>query len=168
MSATPTAGQPEDRHHGQEQHDGRLRELSEAECWAHLGQHGVGRLAYVEHDAPVIVPLNYLARDGKIWLRTASYNQMAVHLPGQQAAFEIDQIEPRGHTGWSVLVRGRAEHALDTRSTVSWPGPAPWPDGTRTMMFCLTPSQVTGRALKQGDVAPEPGHGPGSIQRSSG
>ena len=83
-------------------HDERLRELTEQDCWLRLSQHEVGRLAYVHGQGPVIVPLNYLAQDGKIWLRTASYNQMAVHVTGQQAAFEVDEIDDHGHTGWSV------------------------------------------------------------------
>lgn len=149
------------------QHDSTLCELSEQQCWAHLAEHRFGRLAYVQRDGPVIIPLNYVAQDGKLWVRTASYNQLAVHLAGQRAAFEVDEIDERGHSGWSVLVRGRAEHVVDAGAVaVSWPDPAPWPAGIRTMLFCLTPNEVTGRALKQGDVSPGPGHGPGSIQRS--
>jgi hypothetical protein len=145
---------------------GRLHELSERDCWARLAEHEVGRLAYVQGDGPTIVPLNYLAQDGKVWLRTASYNQLAVHVAGQLAAFEVDDINVHDRTGFSVLLRGRVEHVLHTMTGLTWPEPTLWPDGIRTMMFCLTPTQVTGRSLAQADVTPAPGRGPGSIQRS--
>ncbi|WP_148616312.1 pyridoxamine 5'-phosphate oxidase family protein [Nocardioides rubriscoriae] len=150
--------------------DGLLHELTEAECWAHLRSHHLGRIAYVVDGDPHIVPLNYLARDGLLWLRTTSYSQLAVHLPGQRAAFAVDHVDEHARTGWSVVVRGRAEHVLGAHPEVpsGAPDPSPWPDGLRRMAFCLTPDQVTGRALVQRSVAPAPGHGPGTIQRSHG
>ncbi len=146
----------------------RLRELEPEECWHRLASRTVGRMAYVDRDGPVVVPLNYRVVDGNIWVRTASYDQLAVHLPHQQAAFEVDQVDEHARTGWSVLVRGRAEHVVSGPggSPSDWPDPQPWPGGLRWMTFCLFPREVTGRVLQQGDVSPDPGHGPGSTQRS--
>jgi len=146
---------------------GSLRELSAEECWERLSECSVGRIAYVDPHGPVVVPLNYQVVDGRIWIRTSSYDQLAVHLPHQHAAFEVDRIDEHSHTGWSVLVRGRAEHVLRGRDAPSavWPDPEPWPEGVRRMTFCLTPSAVTGRSLQQRDVTPVPGHGPGTIHR---
>lgn len=147
---------------------GSLRELTGMECWQHLAEHSVGRIAYVEPDGPVILPLNYVAHDGKIWLRTASYDQMAIHLPGMRAAFQVDHVDEHDQSGWSVLVRGRAEHVLaDQHPQHDGPGSTPWAAGTRTMTFCLTADEVTGRLLHGRDVTPPAGHGPGSIQRST-
>ncbi len=150
-----------------ERRNGLLRELSTEECWAHLTAHSLGRIAYVDRDGPLILPFNYLARDGLIWLRTVSYSSLAIHLPGQQAAFAVDHADEHQHTGWSVLVRGRAEHTPGVHPAVpeGGPDPTPWPEGLRSMVFCLTPTAVTGRALRQRDVSPAPGCGPGSIQR---
>ena len=147
--------------------DGLLRKLSRDECWQRLSEHTMGRIGYVDRDGPVILPLNYQVHDGRLLLRTASYTQMAVHLPGQVAAFEIDDADPHGHTGWSVLVRGRVEHVLHGATEVPAAGPesAPWPDGLRSMVFSLTPDLVTGRALRQADVTAGRERGPGSVQR---
>lgn len=147
--------------------DGRLRELSQDECWSLLSEHQVGRISYVDVDGPVILPLNYLAADGSIWVRTASYNQLAVHLTGQRVAFEVDQVDARTHSGWSVLVRGRAEHAVHSAAPglEGWPSAAPWPDGQRTMLFRIVPTEISGRLLRQADVSPDSGRGPGTIQR---
>lgn len=145
--------------------DGLLRELTEAECWQHLAERSIGRIGYVDRGGPVVLPLNYAVRDGRIWVRTASYNQLAIHLPGQLAAFEVDDADEHNHTGWSVLVRGRAEHVTSPEHAGA-PDAIPWPDGARSMVFCLTPDEITGRALRQGDVTPGPDHRPGSTQRS--
>lgn len=153
----PTTARPDDL----------LRELTDAECWEHLTAHSLGRIAYVVGSGPTILPFNYLVHDGRIYLRTTSYSELAIHLPGRRAAFSVDHADEHSHTGWSVLVRGRADHALGEHPVVppGSPDPAPWPDGPRSMLFCLTPDEVTGRALRQGDVAPSAGVAPGSVQR---
>lgn len=164
----PHAAQHEAQHEAQ--HDGRLRELTEPECWEHLTAHSLGRIAYVGGSGPTILPFNYLAVDGLIWLRTTSYGSPAIHLPGQRVAFAVDHVDDHRRTGWSVLVRGRAEHVTGQHPEVpiGSPDPTPWPDGIRAMVFCLTPDDVTGRALRQADVAPAAGQVPGSTQRRSG
>ena len=154
---------PDQSHH--EGHEGgRLRELSQDECWSLLAEHQVGRISYVDGDGPVIIPINYVTGGGSIWVRTASYNQLAMHLADQLAAFEIDHVDPRTRTGWSVLVRGRAEHAA-ADGPVDWPDTAPWPDPRRTMQFRIVVTEVSGRSLAQTDVSPGAGRGPGTIQR---
>lgn len=155
--------QPADRH------DGLLHELSETGCWERLASGvAVGRVAYTDSDGPVVLPLNYRAEDGAVWLRTASYKQLGVHLSGQRVAFEVDHVDAHDHTGWSVLVRGTAEHVLHTRSTPTDErfDPTPWPDGVRSMVFRVVPTSITGRVLRQGDVTPSGGRGPGTVQRA--
>lgn len=165
MTPTPPAAPTATR---SEHHDGLLRELSEVECWAHLRDRRVGRVAYVVDGGPVILPFNYLVQDGRLWLRTASYTELALHLPGRRAAFAVDHADERTRTGWSVLVRGRAEHVVGDHPVVPDGAldPAPWPEGPRRMVLCLTPDEVSGRALTRSGVAPVAGHGPGTIQRS--
>jgi uncharacterized protein len=147
---------------------GLLHELTPEECWRHLEQHHVGRISYVDRGYPVILPLNYEVRDQQVYVQTASYNQLAIHLPGQHAAFEIDHVDEHARAGWSVLVRGVAEHVMgDGHDRASSPAEAaPWPDGTRSMVFRIVPVEVTGRVLRQQDTTPDAGHGPGTIQRS--
>jgi len=148
--------------------NGLMRDLTEAECWERLARQTTGRIAYVDPKGPVVVPLNYVVRDREIWVQTASYNQLAIHLPDQLAAFQVDHADIRDHTGWSILARGRFEHVTDSHRVVptGWPDPAPWPGGIRTMIFRLDPTEVTGRQVRRGDPATDPG-GPGTIQRSS-
>lgn len=147
--------------------DGRMRAMSQRECWDILATHDTGRISYVQGDGPIVLPMNYQAHDGAIWVRTASYTQLAVHLNHQPVAFEIDHADTATRSGWSVLVRGTATHVLHgTDVPPGWHESHPWPDGPRAMTFRIEPRTVTGRALKQADVRPADGAGPGSIQRS--
>lgn len=155
-------------HPSTERHHGLLRDLTTQECWDHLTSTNLGRIAYADRDGPIILPFNYAAHDGMIWLRTTPYSDAASALPGQRAAFAVDHTDAHQRTGWSVMVRGLAAHV----STEDYPDlpdetpdPTPWPEGTRSMLFRLTPTAVSGRALRQPDVSPLPGHGPGTTQR---
>lgn len=148
---------------------GTLREMTVEQCWEHLSRCTVGRMAYNDRDGPVVVPLNYCVADGRIFVRTASYDQLAIHLPHQQAAFEVDQVDEHAHSGWSILLRGRAEHVvvgLGGPST-GWPNPAPWPEGVRRMTFSLLPREITGRILTPSAIRPGPEPAPGAVQRRS-
>ncbi|MFQ5558049.1 MAG: pyridoxamine 5'-phosphate oxidase family protein [Acidimicrobiales bacterium] len=86
-----------------------LETLGEAECWAVLGRHQVGRLAVVASGRPDIFPVNYRLADRSIVVNTAPGTKLAVALLGPAVAFEVDGIDVGGRTGWSVVVHGRAE-----------------------------------------------------------
>lgn len=147
--------------------NGLLRTLSKRECWDLLVSHETGRVCYVQAGAPMVLPMNYQAFEKGIWIRTASYTQLAIHLANEVVAFEIDQTDVATRTGWSVLVHGVATHVLHAHGAPpGWHTSHPWPDGLRAMTFRIEPQTITGRALKQADVRPAAGAGPGSIQRS--
>lgn len=82
--------------------------LTTAECWAHLENENVGRLAVIGRDGnPDIFPVNFIAHEGCIYIRTAPDIKMVRLADRPGAAFEVD-----GHTGaawWSVVARGEAE-----------------------------------------------------------
>ncbi|CAN5683976.1 hypothetical protein BH11ACT8_BH11ACT8_31820 [soil metagenome] len=125
-----------------------LHELSEDECWALLEQHSTGRIGYVRGADPMVVPLNYLARDREIWWRTSWSTEVAKHLDDAVVAFEVDAVDPLTHQGWSVLVHGRAEQvATGHHGEHLGQVPAPWPDDVRRMEFRMVPHAVSGRRL---------------------
>ena len=149
--------------------DGTLHELDEAACWDHLAAASVGRIAYVDVDGPVVIPLNYTVHEGAIWMRTAAYAALAVQLVEQRVAFEVDDADHDDRTGWSVLARGRAEHVLGTEhgTRPDWTGTTPWPSGTRAMVLRLEPTTLTGRSIRRpcASVSVGAGRGPGTVQR---
>ena len=86
-----------------------LEVLSFDECMELLGSQPVGRLAFVEAGAPVILPVNHAVHGLDIVFRTAVGSKLDAALRGSTVAFEVDGWDDLYRSGWSVLVRGRLE-----------------------------------------------------------
>ena len=87
----------------------QLVELDRDECLRLLAATRFGRVAFsVEGWAPVIRPVNYLFDESSQSVVFRSEAGIEAHgaLLSAQAAFEIDEIDPAGETGWSVIVIG--------------------------------------------------------------
>jgi nitroimidazol reductase NimA-like FMN-containing flavoprotein (pyridoxamine 5'-phosphate oxidase superfamily) len=126
-------------------------ELDVEECWRRLSTHGVGRLAVVSADGPMVLPVNYSVVDGVIAFRTAP-RSTAAHVVGTSVAFEVDHIDEVFSRGWSVLVRGRARGVTDPdeiRRLADKAYSTPWAGGRREMWVCVDPVAVTGRAIME-------------------
>ena len=125
---------------------GRLVELAPDECWELLGGAPVGRLAWQGPEGLSVIPVNFVAAEGRIVVRTAAYSSLARECDDNPVAFQVDAIDPGTRSGWSVLVRGVAH--LDYGGVGSG-GPAPdvWPTGTRPLQLLVDPTSVTGRRL---------------------
>ena len=126
---------------------GHLKELEPAECWELLRSREVGRVAYVDDQGPLAVPVTYVSGDGSVLFRVAAYSQLARHLPGAQAALEVDDIDYFTRSGWSVVLRGTVEKVESDELPAPEDRPTPWPAGQRSLYLRLTPRTVTGRRL---------------------
>lgn len=82
--------------------------LTVDECWALLGDHDVGRVAYTEFALPTIVPVDYTLVGNRVLLQCRS-DRMAAHLDGQVVAFQVDDADPSRRGSRSVVVTGTAE-----------------------------------------------------------
>jgi nitroimidazol reductase NimA-like FMN-containing flavoprotein (pyridoxamine 5'-phosphate oxidase superfamily) len=87
--------------------------LSEHECFKRLGRNGVGRIAVTVGALPPVLPINYAFRGRDVYFRTAAGTKLAAAARNAVVAFEVDHIDCMDHTGWSVLVVGRAAEVLD-------------------------------------------------------
>lgn len=128
---------------------GILRVLGEQECWARLGETGIGRVAMCSARGPVILPVNYLVDNGSLILRTAPYTQLAAH--SQKVAFEVDDFEPDVQRGWSVVIVGPAEAIDDPEELAELRAPQrlePWAPGSRNLFIRISARQVTGRDVR--------------------
>lgn len=126
-----------------------VRELDAAECLALIGRSGVGRLAFIGDEGPVIHPVNYLVEGETIVVRTSPYTLLARHAT-QQMAFEVDELEPALRLGWSVLVVGEAAPVDDpdeARALEESGRLRPWASGQRRMFLRLMPTKITGRRI---------------------
>jgi nitroimidazol reductase NimA-like FMN-containing flavoprotein (pyridoxamine 5'-phosphate oxidase superfamily) len=93
--------------------DHRWQELTDAECRRLLGERHLGRLALVDAGGPVIFPVNYAFAAGTVVFRTDPGGKLDAVAGGAVVAFEVDAVEERSRTGWSVVVRGRAGEVSD-------------------------------------------------------
>jgi nitroimidazol reductase NimA-like FMN-containing flavoprotein (pyridoxamine 5'-phosphate oxidase superfamily) len=91
-----------------------IREMTEDECGAALGQVSFGRLACARGDQPYIVPI-YFSYDGKDLYGVTTLGQKVEWMRSNPlVCLEIDQ--QANHYLWmSVVVFGRYEEILDTQ-----------------------------------------------------
>lgn len=128
---------------------GAMRELTESECTRHLGESRFGRLAVLGDGGPMIFPVNYACSDGSIVIRTTVGAKLAA-APMTKVAFEIDEVEADGSSGWSVVVRGPAfdvTDSIDEFSNLARATPVTtWVPGDKDRVLRITIREITGRA----------------------
>jgi len=90
-----------------------FEELTPDACLTLMAGVPVGRVAVSVQALPVILPVNYVVRDGDVVFRTTAGTKLAAATAGTVVAFEVDQYSPDGASGWSVLVQGRATEITD-------------------------------------------------------
>lgn len=125
---------------------GRLVELAADECWELLGGAPAGRLAWHGPEGLSVIPVNFVASDGRVLIRTAAYSSLARECDDNPVAFQVDAIDPGTRSGWSVLVRGVA-HIDYGEAEPDGPTPDVWPAGARPLQLSVDPTSVTGRRL---------------------
>jgi hypothetical protein len=136
-----------------------LEVLDEDECFELMASMEVGRLAVVSGGVPLIFPVNYAVVDGTVVIRTAPGTKLTA-AGRNQVTIEADEIDPATHTGWSVVVRGRAEEItnFDPAEVQGLRHIAlnPWA-GDKPVWLRIVPAVVTGRRLRAGPRPRNPG-----------
>ena len=125
-------------------------ELSPEKCEELLRASIVGRVAFGTADGPRITPVNYVTAGDAVVFRTAPESELGRHAGGSRLAFEIDHFDYETHTGWSVMVQGRAEVVTDPaevrRLKQVW-APRPWAEGSRNLYVRIPWTELSGRSL---------------------
>jgi hypothetical protein len=123
--------------------------LDEATCQLLLAETPIGRVVFIADDGqPMALPVNYLFIDGTIVFRTLEGQKLSAASIGQRVAFEVDDWDPRKRSGWSIVVKGRAEEVTQWAEAehLEQKGLVPWAHGAwRTLWVRITPDGVTGR-----------------------
>jgi nitroimidazol reductase NimA-like FMN-containing flavoprotein (pyridoxamine 5'-phosphate oxidase superfamily) len=128
---------------------GDLQRLSSSACLELLATRSAGRLAYVARaGTPDLVPVNYLLDNGTILIRSGAGPKLQAAERRSVVAFEVDDIDEQTHTGWSVVVIGRAER-LSNREAALLAAPQPWANGSRHHLMRIQPTRIEGRQLVQ-------------------
>ena len=130
--------------------DGRgFEALDEEECLTLLSQRTIGRVALTMKAMPVVLPVNYCFIDGAIAFRTGDGVKLTAATQNAVVAFQVDDIDPVTHTGWSVLALGIAR-ALTTPADLAWAETLPlrpWAPGSKDHVVRLVPEFLSGRRI---------------------
>lgn len=143
---------------GQSARTPELRDIPPHECLTLLRGEPVGRLAVVAGDTfescrPEIFPVNYaIGLDNSIMIRTDAGTKLE-NADMWPVAFEVDGLDPSEHTGWSVVVLGRANDVteaigpeMDELRRVPL---TTWASGERGRWLRIRPEVTTGRRIIQ-------------------
>lgn len=136
--------------------DDGFRELDRQECLVLLVSAPVGRVVHTRHALPAVLPLTFcLDADSAVLLRTPADSELARAIDGVVVAFEADEVDARAHSGWSVVVTGRATVVTDPaeHGRLSRSGPRSWVASPRDVFIRIEPELITGRALVGGRTA---------------
>jgi nitroimidazol reductase NimA-like FMN-containing flavoprotein (pyridoxamine 5'-phosphate oxidase superfamily) len=130
--------------------DGRtgLEVLQPRECWELLSLSAVGRLGVLADSAPEIYPVNHVVDGETIVFRTDPGSKVDALEKSPAVCFQCDGVNLDDHTGWSVLVKGRAErlHGPEERRAASLPLHF-WAPGEKARWIRIRPVEVTGRRV---------------------
>jgi nitroimidazol reductase NimA-like FMN-containing flavoprotein (pyridoxamine 5'-phosphate oxidase superfamily) len=129
-----------------------LEVLDRAECLRLLSHGSLGRVAVSMSALPVILPVNYLLDGELILIRTGAGTKLAAAARNAVVAFEVDEGDPIGHTGWSVSVTGTAKEITDRddlERIATLPLPHWAPNGVGHVI-ALSTDLVTGRRIPYG------------------
>ena len=126
---------------------GHLVDLTARECLELLETGKVGRVAWCGAAGPTVIPVNYVLHDSAVWIRSTPYSMLARESTGEQMAFEVDGVDEFTRSGWSVLVRGRADRRSPAELPRDLPEVETWPVGPRPFVLSIELREVTGKRL---------------------
>jgi uncharacterized protein len=134
--------------------DDRWQVLSGNECRALLASTHLGRIALVRSGRPLILPVNFVLDEAAVVFRTDEGSKLDAALQGAEVAFEADGVDKHPQTGWSVVVRGRAEHVTDRvdLERLRRLPLVPWAPGAKASYVRIQPDETTGRRIGVADL----------------
>jgi nitroimidazol reductase NimA-like FMN-containing flavoprotein (pyridoxamine 5'-phosphate oxidase superfamily) len=125
--------------------------LSDEQSWDVLKRCGFGRLATCVAGRPDIYPINYLAHDGVLLMRTNPGTKLAGLTVNENVAFEVDEVLEK--EAWSVVVEGTArivESQREIERADKLPL-TPWIPTRKYTYVEISPSRIHGRHFELGE-----------------
>ena len=132
-----------------------LEVLDESECRRLLTTAVIGRLAYTEGALPAIRPVHFTVADGRVIIPTRLGSKVAAAARGAVVAFEVDDYDAAGRTGWNVTVIGpsRVVREPDEVRSLDGLGVRAWSLPDRPCYVAVQIAIVRGRRLTSGSPA---------------
>lgn len=118
-------------------------------CMALLADNHFGRVALNDERGPVVLPVNYVLVGTDVVFRSDEGTKVDAALRGASASFEIDAIDERTRTGWSVVMRGRLTEVDDPQHLARLRELPlhPFAGGDKSRYVRLVHRDVTGRRI---------------------
>ena len=133
-----------------------MEEMAESVCLELVNGRHFGRVAFTDRAdrPPMIMPVNYLMHANTVVFRTDPDSKLGSALRSATVSFEIDGIDERERTGWSVVIFGRAQEVVDPQELddLRQTPLLPWAPGDRSQYVRITPEIVTGRRISVADL----------------
>jgi uncharacterized protein len=135
-----------------------IQVLPTDECYRLLSTHELGRLGFNAEHYPLIFPVNFGLDGTTIVIRTEPGTKLAA-AEHANVTFEVDAIDRRTRSGWSVLVRGLAErltgrHGGEVVLRTLASSVPPWAPGEYGVWLRLIPHAISGRRIVPGELPP--------------
>lgn len=128
--------------------------LDHDECMALLASVPIGRVAMIDSGEIAVLPVNHVVQDGRVCFRTAPGAKLDAGIMQHVATFEADDYDEVDGTGWSVVIKGRADLVTDPDELerLRESGVRPWSNPTfRTNWVTMHATTVTGRRIIPGE-----------------
>lgn len=118
------------------------------EAWAHLRSRSFGRLAVSLDGQPDVFPVNFLAEESGILIRTQEGTKLERIDANPLVAFEADDVT--ADRAWSVVVKGVAARLDDAavaaaRRTPLWT----WAPEPKDVFIRIRPTEISGRLFNR-------------------
>jgi nitroimidazol reductase NimA-like FMN-containing flavoprotein (pyridoxamine 5'-phosphate oxidase superfamily) len=126
-----------------------LEELSENECLLLLGRHTIGRLAVTSGGRPALFPVSFRRDGSSIVFRSDQGTKLDAIADDDLVAFEVDELDDRSRSGWSVVVTGTAVEVTDPEELEALKRRRiePWAPGAKARYVRIVPDAITGRRI---------------------
>jgi uncharacterized protein len=127
-----------------------LEVLDMQECLELLQSVPIGRVAMVDGGEIAVLPVNHVVDGNRVCFRTAPGAKLDAGIMQHVITFEADDYDEATQTGWSVVIKGRADLVTDEQELerLRASGIRPWSNPTfRTNWVTLHASTITGRRI---------------------
>jgi nitroimidazol reductase NimA-like FMN-containing flavoprotein (pyridoxamine 5'-phosphate oxidase superfamily) len=139
-----------------------LEVLDRDECLRLLRTHTLGRIGLTSGALPTVLPVNFRLVGDRILVRTTGGSKLEAATRNAVVAFEVDDIDPLYHSGWSVVVTGvTREVAGDDVDPADRVRLTRWARGGRDRIVAISTDLVTGRRLRPDRAGVAAGRGAG-------
>jgi nitroimidazol reductase NimA-like FMN-containing flavoprotein (pyridoxamine 5'-phosphate oxidase superfamily) len=132
-----------------------LEVLGRDECLRLLATAPIGRVGLSSAALPTVLPVTFRLVGDRILFRTGHGSKLDAATRQAVVAFEVDDFDLDGHSGWSVVAVGVAQHvAADGIDELDLVHIARWIPSPADRLVAISTEIVSGRRLVPGIQPP--------------